>query len=80
LNAENTELQHLAKKSCTSYLKCVHLMKDKTVFNVRQIDLQALASSYGLVNAPEIDFVQEEVVLTKDDRIKKLRQAAFERR
>jgi len=49
-------------------------MKDKKVFNVKAIDLQALASSYGLVNAPVIDFVQEEVVLTKDDRIKKLRQ------
>ena len=39
LNAENTDLQHLAKKSCSSYLKCVHLMKDKQVFNVKNIDL-----------------------------------------
>ena len=39
INAENPELQHLAKKACTSYLKSVYMMKDKTVFDVNKIDL-----------------------------------------
>lgn len=52
LNAENRDLQHLAKKACTSYLKGVHIMKDKDVFNLSSIDTQKLAFSYGLINAP----------------------------
>lgn len=52
LNAENQEMRELAKKSCRSYIKSVHLMKDKTIFNVAKVDFQKLAESYGLMNAP----------------------------
>jgi len=32
MNAENKELQYLAKRACASYLRGVHVMKDKEVF------------------------------------------------
>lgn len=32
LNAENRDCMHLAKKACASYLKGVHVMRDKDVF------------------------------------------------
>ena len=54
MNAENKELQHLAKRACASYLKCVHIMRDKDVFDVSKIDTGNLAGSYGLINAPQI--------------------------
>lgn len=38
LNAENRDLQHLAKKACISYLKGVHIMKDREVFQLSAID------------------------------------------
>jgi len=38
MNAENNELQHLAKRACVSYLRGVHIMKDKDVFDVTKID------------------------------------------
>mgnify|MGYP001948856364 CR=1 FL=1 len=52
MNAENKDLQHLAKKACTSYLKGVHIMKDKQVFQLSGVDPAKLAESYGLLNAP----------------------------
>ena len=57
LNAENRDLMHLAKKACVSYLKGVHVMKDKTVFDLAAIDTQKLAHSYGLLNAPQLTIV-----------------------
>jgi len=38
MNAENKDLQHLAKRACVSYLRSIHLMKDKKVFDVTNID------------------------------------------
>lgn len=52
MNAENNELQHLAKRACASYLRSIFLMKDKQVFDVSKIDSAKLATSYGLLNAP----------------------------
>lgn len=63
LNAENRDLQHLAKKACTSYLKGVHVMRDKSVFNLASIDTQKLATSYGLLNAPQL------TIVTKDKKL-----------
>ena len=40
LNAENRDQMHLAKKACVSYLKGIHVMKDKTVFQLAAIDAQ----------------------------------------
>ena len=57
LNAENRDLMHLAKKACASYLKGVHVMRDKDVFQLGSIDTQKLAHSYGLLNAPQLAIV-----------------------
>lgn len=56
LNAENNDLMHLAKRAIVSYLKCVYLMKDKTVFRLNEIDAQKLSESYGLITTPQINF------------------------
>ena len=50
---------HLAKKACVSYLKGIHVMKDKSVFQLAAIDAQQLARSYGLLNAPQLTIVSK---------------------
>lgn len=60
LNAENQDLMHLAKRACVSYLKCVHLMKDKEVFKLKEVDTEKLAESLGLATSPEINFGAQE--------------------
>ena len=66
LNAENNDMMHLAQRACISYLKCIHLMKDKTVFKLKEIDADKLAESLGLANTPKIDFGQDanEITIT----------------
>ena len=50
--AENNDLLHLAKRAVVSYLKCVHKMKDKEVYQFRKVDGQKLAESLGLATMP----------------------------
>lgn len=59
MNAENKDLQYLAKRACASYLRGVHVMKDKEVFKVGEIDTVKLAASYGLINAPQVSIVKK---------------------
>lgn len=73
MNAENKDLQHLAKRAVVSYLRSVYLMKDKSVFKVNDIDKEKLARSYGLLNAPTIEIVTKK---DKLDRVAMLREQA----
>jgi len=57
LNAENQDLKYLAQRAIVSYIRSVFLCKDKTVFKVNEINLDQLAQSFGLLNAPEIEFL-----------------------
>ena len=76
--AENHDLQHLAKRAVVSYLRSVHLNKDKSVFKVDQINTELLSRAYGLVNAPQIEFVSKKEA--KNDRVAMLKQQARERK
>ena len=58
---------HLAKKACTSYLKGVHVMKDKSVFKLAEIDAEKLAKSFGLLNAPQLTIVSKGNKNQRDD-------------
>ena len=80
INAENNELLHLAKRACVSYLRSIHLMKDKNVFDISKVDAEKLAFSYGLVNAPTVSLVPSDKKMSQEDRIAKLRAAAKARK
>jgi len=54
LISENSDLIHLAQKAIKSYLKSVYLQSRKDIFDIKAIDVQQLALSYGLVNLPEV--------------------------
>ena len=54
LLSEHKELIELAEKAITSYVKSINLMTNKSVFNIKNIDLGKLALSYGLVSSPEM--------------------------
>jgi ATP-dependent RNA helicase DDX10/DBP4 len=56
MNAENNDLMHLAKRAFNSYMKSVHVMRDKSVFNFAAINQQSLAEALGLALVPKLDF------------------------
>ncbi|KMU87176.1 ATP-dependent RNA helicase dbp4 [Coccidioides immitis H538.4] len=53
-------LKYLGQKAFTSYVKSVHIQKDKDVFNVKSLPLEEFASSLGLPGAPRIKFIKGE--------------------
>ncbi|KAH7937985.1 hypothetical protein HPB49_019051 [Dermacentor silvarum] len=57
--ARDVALKECAQRCFTAYLKSVFLMKDKTVFDVTKLDLDAFARSLGLAMAPRVRFLQK---------------------
>lgn len=56
--AKEVELKEMAQRAFVTYIKSVFLMKDKSVFDVKQIDLNAYSRSMGLAVAPRVRFLQ----------------------
>lgn len=52
-------MQQLAKRSFVTYLKSVHLQKDKEVFDVTKLPLEEFAASLGLAITPKIRFINQ---------------------
>ncbi|KAI8630656.1 DEAD-domain-containing protein [Xylariaceae sp. FL1651] len=65
---KDPNLKYLAQKAFISYTRSIHLQKDKEVFNLKALDLDAYAASLGLPGAPIIHF-------QKGEDIKKLKNA-----
>jgi len=57
--AKDVELKQVAQRAYVTYCKSVHLMKDKTVFDIQKLDFDALARSMGLAIAPRIRFYEK---------------------
>ncbi|KAF4521440.1 hypothetical protein B566_EDAN010597 [Ephemera danica] len=64
LLARDPELKASAQRALVSYVKAVFLMKDKNVFDVQALDLEAFARSLGLAMAPRVRFLQRHMKKT----------------
>ena len=56
--AQDKELKERAQRCFVSYIKSVHLMKNKKIFSVENLPLQAYAESLGLAFPPRLRFLQ----------------------
>ncbi|KAK2053455.1 DEAD/DEAH box helicase [Colletotrichum caudatum] len=65
---QNPDLKYLGQKAFISYVRSVHLQRDKEVFRFDELDLDAYAASLGLPGAPQIK-------LRKGEDIKKIKNA-----
>lgn len=50
-------LKYLGQKAFASYVRSIHIQKDKEVFKLDKLDLEEYASSLGLPGAPKIKFI-----------------------
>jgi ATP-dependent RNA helicase DDX10/DBP4 len=55
-------LKYLASKCFISYVRSIHLQRDKEVFDLKKLDLEEYAASLGLPGAPIINFQKGEDV------------------
>jgi ATP-dependent RNA helicase DDX10/DBP4 len=86
INAENTDLMHLAQKAFVCYIRSVFKNGDKKIFDVTKIDHEALGLSMGLVTTPIIEFVTGDEVKNSEagkhgkiSKIQKLRDKTRQR-
>ncbi|WFD40683.1 RNA helicase [Malassezia japonica] len=56
---QEPELKHLAQKAFVSYVRSIHLHKDKNTFNVASLPLNEFAAALGLPGAPKIKLVKD---------------------
>jgi ATP-dependent RNA helicase DDX10/DBP4 len=52
------DLKYLAQRAFISYVRFVHNAPDKTVFDVRRLDLDGLAESFGMMQKPVMELRQ----------------------
>jgi len=50
-----------------AYTRAIYFMKEKEVFDVRKINFEALASSYGLAVTPRIRFLKDKTQIKEND-------------
>ncbi|KIW34340.1 uncharacterized protein PV07_01121 [Cladophialophora immunda] len=69
---KDPELKYLGQKAFISYVRSVHIQKDKETFNLKKLDLEAFAASLGLPGAPRVKFVKGEDAKAKKNAPRQL--------
>ena len=59
---KDPQLKYLGQKAYISYVRSVHLQKDKDIFKLNEIALQEYSASLGLPGAPTVRFIKGENV------------------
>ncbi|KAG7092160.1 hypothetical protein E1B28_008529 [Marasmius oreades] len=54
---QDPELKYLGQRAFVSYLKSIHLHKDKSIFKLSELPITEYAESLGLPGAPKIKFL-----------------------
>lgn len=58
LSFKDPTLRYLAQKAFVSYVKSIHVQKDKEIFKLDKLPLEEFATSMGLIGAPKIKFIK----------------------
>ncbi|GAA5916607.1 hypothetical protein JCM6882_009174 [Rhodosporidiobolus microsporus] len=66
------EIKFLAQRAFISYVRSVHLQKDKTVFKVDDLPLDEYAASLGLAGAPKIKFTSKKEASEAKNRVRQV--------
>ncbi|KAJ3849973.1 P-loop containing nucleoside triphosphate hydrolase protein [Lentinula lateritia] len=78
---QEPEIKYLGQRAFVSYLRSVHLHKDKSIFKVAELPANEFAESLGLPGAPKIKFLSKEVAKQKkntDRRVNAAKQQALQ--
>ena len=69
---KDPELKYLGQKAFISYVRSIHIQKNKDIFNVKNLALDEYASSLGLPGAPKIKFVKGDDAKAKKNKSRQL--------
>ena len=65
---KDPQLKYLGQKAFVSYVRSIHIQKDKEIFKINELALEEFSASLGLPGAPRIKFM-------KGDNAKELKNA-----
>ena len=55
---KDPELKYLGQKAFVSYIRSIHIQRDKEIFKLSELPLEEFSASLGLPGAPKIKFVK----------------------
>lgn len=73
---QEPQIKHLAQKAFVSYIRSIHLQKNKDIFDVTALPLEPFAAALGLPGAPKVKFVKEAAKAKKAAAYKAAQQDA----
>ncbi|KAK7043745.1 ATP-dependent RNA helicase dbp4 [Paramarasmius palmivorus] len=65
---QDPEIKYLGQRAFVSYLRSIHLHKDKSIFKLTEYPINAFAESLGLPGAPKIKFLSKEMAKQKQKK------------
>ncbi|KAJ7777953.1 ATP-dependent RNA helicase dbp-4 [Mycena maculata] len=75
---QDPELKYLGQRAFVSYLRSIHLHKDKSIFKLAELPAERFAESLGLPGAPKIKFLSKEVAKQKKNKSRAVEAAQAE--
>ena len=69
---KDPELKYLGQKAFISYVRSIHIQKNKVIFKVKHLALDEFAASMGLPGAPRVKFVKGEDAKARKNRSRQL--------
>ncbi|KAJ6511453.1 P-loop containing nucleoside triphosphate hydrolase protein [Mycena vitilis] len=75
---QDPELKYLGQRAFVSYLRSIHLHKDKSIFKLAELPVERFADSLGLPGAPKIKFLSKEVAKQKKNKSRAVEAAQAE--
>ena len=66
--SEFNDIKLMAQKTVISYLRSIHLSKNKEIFDVHKLDYESFGKSLGLVNPPVVQFKKDKTDNPKKDK------------
>ncbi|PPR03363.1 hypothetical protein CVT24_012488 [Panaeolus cyanescens] len=75
---KDPELKYLGQRAFVSYLRSVHLQKDKSIFKLEGLPVDKFAEALGLPGTPKIKFLSREVAKQRKNASRALEEAQAE--
>ncbi|KAJ7701863.1 P-loop containing nucleoside triphosphate hydrolase protein [Mycena rosella] len=75
---QDPEIKYLGQRAFVSYMRSIHLHKDKSIFKLAELPSERFAESLGLAGAPKIKFLSKELAKQKKNKSRAVEAAQAE--
>ncbi|KAH7337634.1 DEAD-domain-containing protein [Rhizoctonia solani] len=73
---EDPDIKYLAQRAFISYVKSIYLQKDKSIFQLDKLPLDAFAAALGLPGAPKVKFIDQAMAKKRKNESRQAQLAA----